>query len=321
MQQSTIGKLFTNRNLILSLGVLAGLLLGEDVAFLKNYTVYILGAILAISVSSFRFSDLLPLRKSLIPVGVTVLVNYIIYGAVLLTLATLFVNNHAFWIGFVVIAATPPAIAVIPFSINLKGDARFSIIGIFGGNVAGIFLAPLIMLLFVGGDAISPVAVLELILKVLAGPIIISRLLRFKPVYGFIEKRRSVLIDYGFLIVAMTVIGVSREMLFTHTLEALIPFTIILFMLFGMGYLFQIILNALHIDPHLIISNKLILVMKNAGFASVVALNLFSNDQVVLPAAILSVMLPIYYIVQSNINLFGTLKKQHDRRLAFRSVD
>jgi BASS family bile acid:Na+ symporter len=314
--QTSIYNLLTNRNFILIVGLAAGLIFGDGVAFLKDYTPYILGTILAVSVSGFSFKDLLPVKKSLVPIGVTILVNYFIYGAIILGLAALLTNNPAFWLGFVVIAATPPAIAVIPFSINLKGDANFSIIGIVGGNVAGIVLAPLTLMLFAGDASISPVAMLDLILKILVIPILASRLLRWKKIYGFVEKQRGIIIDYLFLLVAMTVIGISRNLFIHHTTEALIPFGIMLFMMFGMGYLLQVILNAMKITPQLIISNKLILVMKNAGFASVMAISLFDNPQVVLPAAILSVLLPVYYLVQSNLNLLGTLKKQQKRRMA-----
>ncbi|MDZ7775340.1 MAG: hypothetical protein U5L09_06830 [Bacteroidales bacterium] len=317
MQYSSAGNLLTNRNFILIIGLAAGLLLGDKVAFLKEFTPYLIGLILAVSISGFDFKAFIPFRKSIIPIGVTILINYFVYGAVLLTLAGLLTNNEAYWMGFVVIAATPPAIAVIPFSINLRGNANFSIIGIVGGNVAGIILAPLIMMLFAGDNTISILAMLELITKVLIVPILVSRLLRLtKPVFAFVENHRGVIIDYGFLFVAMTVIGVSRSMLLQHPVEAILPLAIMVFMMFGMGYILQVILNAFRIAPQLIISNKLILVMKNAGFASVMALSLFDNPRVVLPAAILSILLPVYYLVQSNLNLLSTLKRQQKRKVA-----
>jgi len=315
MRNITFRKLFTSRNFILLLGITLGLILGQDVAFLENYTPYIIGAILAVSISSLRFSDLLPLKKNLRPIGVTILVNYFIYGTILIALAHIFISNEAFRMGFVVIASTPPAIAVIPFSINLKGNAQFSIVGIVGGNIAGILLAPLIVMLFSAQGAIDPMAVVNLILKMLVVPILVSRLLRINPVHGFIEKHRSIMIDYGFLVVAMTVIGITRSLLFNNTVAAIVPFLIVVFMMFGMGYLFQLYLNARRIDPDLIISNKLILVMKNAGFASVMAMNLFENPHVVLPSAILSVMLPVYYMVQSNIDLLNNLKRMQKKRI------
>jgi len=309
--------LFFNRNFILILGLAFGMIFGNNISFLKPFTPYILGLILAISISGFRFREFLPLKQSLLPVGVTILVNYLIYGAILLSLASLLITNEAYWWGFIVIAATPPAIAVIPFSINLKGDAGFSIKGIVGANVAGIVISPVIMMIFANQAGVGTMAMLDLILKILVLPVILSRVIRYvKPLFRFVEKQRSVLIDYGFLFVAMTVIGVSRDLLLSNTVNALIPLGIMIFMMFGLGYLLQVILNAFRISPPLIISNKLILVMKNAGFASVLALNLFENPQVVLPAAFLSVLLPVYYLVQSNLNLLSMLKRKQKRRVA-----
>lgn len=312
-----IKDLFFNRNFILILGLALGMILGSGVSFLKPLTPYIIGLILAISISGFRFRDFLPLKQSLRPIGITILVNYFIYGAVLLGLASLLINNEAYWMGFIVIAATPPAIAVIPFSINLKGDSAFSIKGIVGANIAGILISPLIMMLFASQAGVSTMAMLELIMKILVLPVILSRVIRYiKPVFRFVDKQRSVLIDYGFLFVAMTVIGVSRDLLLHNTINALIPLGILLFMMFGLGYLIQVILNAFRIAPALIISNKLIMVMKNAGFASVLALSLFENPQVVLPSAFLSVLLPVYYLVQSNMNLLSMLKRKQKRSFA-----
>lgn len=304
----TIGTLLRNRNFILMLGIAAGMLLGDGVAFLKDFTPYIIGSILAVAVASFNFKDFLPLRKSLIPVGITILANYVFYSALIMLLSVLLIDNPAYRLGFVVIAATPPAIAIIPFTINLKGDSTFSIIGIIGGNVAGILFSPAIMLLFGGDNSISPMAIIDLILKMLVAPLIVSRLLRLKPVYGIIEKHRGVMIDWGFFLVAMTVIGISRDLLIHNTMDAVLPLAILLFMMFGLGTILQKILKRKGTTPARIISNQLILTIKNAGFASVMAINLFPDPKVVLPAAILSVLLPVYYLVLSNMKLSERLR-------------
>lgn len=304
----TIGTLLRNRNFILMLGIAAGMLLGDGVAFLKDFTPYIIGSILAVAVASFNFRDFFPIKKSLVPVGITILANYVFYSALIMLLSVLLIDNPAYRLGFVVIAATPPAIAIIPFTINLKGDSTFSIIGIIGGNVAGILFSPAIMLLFGGDNSISPMAIIDLILKMLVAPLIVSRLLRLKPVYGIIEKHRGVMIDWGFFLVAMTVIGISRDLLIHNTMDAVLPLAILLFMMFGLGTILQKILKRKGTSPTLIISNQLILTIKNAGFASVMAINLFPDPKVVLPAAILSVLLPVYYLVLSNMKLSERLR-------------
>lgn len=304
----TIGTLLRNRNFILMLGIAAGMLLGDGVAFLKDFTPYIIGSILAVAVASFNFRDFFPIKKSLVPVGITILANYVFYSALIILLSVLLIDNPAYRLGFVVIAATPPAIAIIPFTINLKGDSTFSIIGIIGGNVAGILFSPAIMLLFGGDNSISPMAIIDLILKMLVAPLIVSRLLRLKPVYGIIEKHRGVMIDWGFFLVAMTVIGISRDLLIHNTMDAVLPLAILLFMMFGLGTILQKILKRKGTSPARIISNQLILTIKNAGFASVMAINLFSDPKVVLPAAILSVLLPVYYLVLSNMKLSERLR-------------
>jgi len=232
-----VAGLLTNRNFILLMGIGLGFLLGPRTAILKDSTPYIIGFILAISLSSFSFRNLLPLSKSIYPIIACIITNYVIFGTLVLTLAWLFTENQDLWIGYVVIAATPPAI--VPFSFNLNGDTDFSIIGVFGGNLLGIIITPLIFFLFFGQGLIDSSALMKILITMLIVPLVISRLFRHRLIYPLIDSFRGIIIDYGFFLVALTIIGLSRDLLFQYPGMILIPAMIFLFAQFIFGSLFK----------------------------------------------------------------------------------
>ena len=230
------------------------------------------------------------------------MLHYLVYGTLLLTMSWLFTDNPDLWIGFVVIAATPPAIAIIPFSFNLKGDTNFSIIGVFGGNLLGILITPLIFLLFSGKGLIDPLALIRILFTMLIVPLFISRIFRHEKIYAAIEKARGTVIDYGFFFVAVTIIGLSRDLLFNYPGLILIPAMILFFVQFVMASLFKLSMRKIIPDKKRTMSLSLMLTVKNAGFAAVVAIALFEEPKVFLPAAILSVLMPLFYIYESNFS-------------------
>jgi len=297
-----VAGLLTNRNFILLMGIGLGFLLGPRTAILKDSTPYIIGFILAISLSSFSFRNLLPLSKSIYPIIACIITNYVIFGTLVLTLAWLFTENQDLWIGYVVIAATPPAIAIIPFSFNLNGDTDFSIIGVFGGNLLGIIITPLIFFLFFGQGLIDSSALMKILITMLIVPLVISRLFRHRLIYPLIDSFRGIIIDYGFFLVALTIIGLSRDLLFQYPGMILIPAMIFLFAQFIFGSLFKVFMKGRIGDKKRTMSLSLMLTVKNAGFAAVVAMSLFDSPMIFLPAAILSVMMPLFYIFESNIS-------------------
>ncbi len=282
------------------MGVFCGLILGDKTAILKDLTIYIIGFILAISTSSASNNSFLQLKNFLKPTLVCILLNYVIYGIIVLGAAYYLIQEYYLWLGFIVIAATPPAIAIIPFSINLRGESQYAIMGVFGANLAAVFITPLVLLVFLKTEPISSAEIMKILVKILFVPILLSRVFRWKSIYPFIDKYRGNIVDYGFFLVSLTVIGVSRDLLFHNPELLIIPFSILFMMMFILGGINKLLLLRLNKPHSLVITKNLMLTVKNAGFASVVSLSLFDNYIVAIPAAILSILLPLHYIWEYN---------------------
>ena len=103
--------------------------------------------------------------------------------------------------GWVVMAAVPPAIAVVPITSYLRGDTRRAVISLALLYVLGLVLVPLITLVFTSRSArIEDLAVQTLLL--VAVPIVGSRFVR--RVQGVATVRTTVVsVSFFFLVVAI----------------------------------------------------------------------------------------------------------------------
>jgi len=99
-----------------------------------------------------------------------------VLSTVILAMAALLVNNRELWFGFVIVAAVPPAVAVIPFADFLKGDRVYALFGTTGVYLAGLLLMPLMALLFLETDIAEPLSIVMIILELIVGPFVVSRL-------------------------------------------------------------------------------------------------------------------------------------------------
>jgi BASS family bile acid:Na+ symporter len=66
--------------------------------------------------------------------------SYIILAGVLLCLSALFIEDKNLWIGFVLIASVPPAVAVIPFTAILEGNVDYTLSGTVASYIAALLI-------------------------------------------------------------------------------------------------------------------------------------------------------------------------------------
>jgi len=157
--------------------ILAGLCFGDASEFLKDHTLYLLALVMAFSTSGIEFRSLWPLSQSMRIMGSAVTLNYFLGSSLLIGLSFLLIRDPDLLNGMVVIAASPPGIAVIPFSIILGGSLEDAVIGTLGSYVSALMLAPVIILVFTSG-ILSPLPVFIMMVKIILIPVLASRLLR-----------------------------------------------------------------------------------------------------------------------------------------------
>ncbi|MFC1903974.1 hypothetical protein ACFLW9_03735 [Chloroflexota bacterium] len=119
---ATIGKLFRNRNFILTLAIVLGLTLGKPAAnWAQPLVLPALALVMTLSATSITSRDFTSLKKMPRPIIISLLMNYVVMGGITLLLAKWLIDDPELWTGFVIVAAVPPAVAVVPFTHILGG--------------------------------------------------------------------------------------------------------------------------------------------------------------------------------------------------------
>ena len=246
------------------------------------------------STTSFRMSQLKDYTYFAKTTAISFILNYIVFGVFLLVPAYFLINEKELFWGFVVIAATPPGIAIIPFSFIFKGDERFSLIGVLGVYLLAIIASPLIVSFFIKGVSINSTELFLLTIKIIVIPIILSRLLLHKSIQPTVQKIRGKVVNWGFALIIYTIVGINRDAIFSDWQVMVKSSLILFFAMFVLGVLFELITRK-KIDKAKRISMNLMLTTKSSGYAAATALVLF-GDRSALPAAFLSIFVLLYLI-------------------------
>ncbi len=291
-----------NRNTLLIAAIVSGLIWGDYAEYIKHLTFYILAIVLSFSTTGLGGSGLSSKKSILSAIGVGVLLNYVIFGAVLLIIAHFLAPSQDIFYGFVVIAATPPGVAIIPFSHLLGGNINKSTLGTLGGFLASIFLAPIIIKIFTGNDNLAMLPLFISMIKIIVLPMIASRLLLIKSIKPFTIKARGQIVNWGFASIIFIAVGINRTV-FLSNYDILFYVGLILFIaMFVLGQVYDLILKRFKIAPSERMSQNLLLTLKSSGFSVVTAIELFNEDAVI-PSAVMSIFVLAYL-------LFLTFKKQ-----------
>lgn len=268
---------------------------------MAEWSLYVLGLIMIISTTGFSLKTWIPIQKAISTVIYATFLNYIVFSLSLIGIAYLLMPSYELWVGFVIIAAAPPGIAIIPFSAMLKGDINNSISGVFGAHLTAMIIAPLILIIFLGQSIIVPIKILLILVELIIIPLIISRFLRHPKTLPFFDKYRGKLTNWGFFFVIMPIIGLNKKMFFSEWTQILLVALIFIICMFLLGFLYQKLMQILKMKKELIVSSTLMLTIKSSAFSAVTAYK-FLGVKAALPSAVLSVFVIIYIVLFPTIN-------------------
>ena len=291
-------KIILNRNFILVFSVIMGMIFGDYSTYIKEYTIYVLAITMVFSITGIDSKALLPIKKLFKPMLVGTLLNYFVFGTIVLILAWFLMPSKELFMGFVIIVAAPPGVAIIPFSGILKGDIEYSILGVFGAFLASIVIAPVLLQLFSNGVSVSAWSLFILMIKLVLVPLIVSRFLLYKPVFKYVTKVRGKVVDFGFAIILFTAVGMNRDVFFSDPKILLLSSIVLLSATFGIGSLFELLSKKAGVKYDRNITQVLLLTIKSSGFSVVTALTLFGKEAAI-PSAILAVIVLLYLLYLS----------------------
>ena len=289
----TITKLLNNRNFIFILAIILGLLLPKPAEWTKTLMMPALALVMTLATINVPDNFFLNPRAILRPSLAGILMTYVILGSILLILSALLIKDENMWIGFVLIAGVPPAVAVIPFTAILEGNVSYTLSGTVASYLAALLIMPLFFMLFIGAAFEDPYKLIQIMIFLIILPLILSRIILHRNWHERLTPVRGLLTDWGFFIVLYSMVGVNRDLIFNKPLTVL-PIAIIVFCTtFILGGAIQKVCVFFNIDRKNMISLVLQGTLKNQGIAGGLAISLFEKEAA-LPSAIYSIFMILY---------------------------
>lgn len=193
--------------------------------------------------------------------------------------------------GWIVMAAVPSAVAVIPITSLFRGNVQRALISSAFLYVAALGIAPVMTLLF-AGEAANPVDLgIQLLLQI-ALPLAVSRPLARS---GFVARHRRTLVNFSFFVLVLTLAGANRSVFVSD--PALVVALAVggLVRTWAIGAGAYLVSNRISADRSLHIADALFASLKNLGFAAVLGVSLFA-PAAALPA-IICIFLEISWVV------------------------
>jgi bile acid:Na+ symporter, BASS family len=287
--------LLRNRNIILILSLVTGLIWGKGAQWTETIVLPALAIVMTLSVMGITDDTFRSLRTFITPALTGIVMNYVVLGGIILVLSKLFIRDEALWIGFVILAAVPPAVAVIPFTFFLKGDTDFSLIGTISAYLGALLITPLMVLLFIGTSFVDPVKLMIITVELIFAPLLFARILMMTGIARLIEPIKGDITNWSFFLVSYTIVGLNQQVFLTQTLS-LLPVAIISFAsTFLLGWIIGLFCKIARLDKKKTTSIVLLGTLKNYGLAGGLALSFFDTNTA-LPSTV-SVVFMIIYII------------------------
>ena len=287
--------LLKNRDFLLILSIVLGLFLGDGAQWTRNLVIPGLAVIMTVAVMGIPNSVFRSPRSLVIPTLVGLFLNYGLHGGVILGLSSLLIREEALQAGFVMVAAAPPAVAVIPFTVILKGDGPFSLVATVGGYLGALILMPLITFGLLGSGYADHGKLVWVMVELILAPLAVSWLLRRTNLSEKLEPYKGAVTNWGFFLVTYTIVGLNRSVFLTQPLSILPVFLVALAAIFLLGWTIESIGRLFKIDPQKRISLVLLGTHKNTGLAAGLALTLL-GERTALPATVSTVFMIVYVV-------------------------
>ena len=284
-----------NRNVLLILAIVLALPAGQAAPVLEPLVLPALClvmtlALLEVSGASFRSPGGL-----VGPVLAGLALNFGLNGGLVLALSALLSPGEAIFTGFVLVAAAPPAVAVVPFTALLRGDRVFAFLGTIGCYLGALAITPLMAVGLLGTAFIHPFKIFWILVVLIVLPLLISRVLRRAHLVEYLEPVRGALTNWSFALITYTIVGLNRDLFFYEPLTLLAPMVIALVSTFGLGWAITGAARLLGLGREITVSLVMLGTLKNSALAGGLALSLF-DKQTAVPATVSTVFLIVYFI-------------------------
>jgi BASS family bile acid:Na+ symporter len=288
-----IRSLMRNRNFIFVFALAAGLLFDKGAYWTAPCVLPALAVVMTLSMLNFPNSALRSLRSFIVPAFLGIFMNYVILGNFIIGMSALLIQEEQLWIGFIIMAAMPPAVAVLPFAAFLNGNEPHAFAGTMGAYIGALIIIPVMALGLLDMKHIHTDMVFAIVMALIVIPLVFSRFLLWKRLNEKIEPLKGILTDWSFFFVLYTLVGLNRETIIGQPLF-LMPSVMIAFAsTFLLGFTIGVVATIVHCDKDTLTSLLLLGTLKNYGLAGGLAVLLFSREAA-LPAIVVMTFMILY---------------------------
>ena len=288
-------RLLGNRNLIFLMALVLGFLWDTGAKYTQQLILPGLAVVMTLSsmgISGDSFRSLKSLASFTL---VGIVGNFLLHGAILIGLSALIIRDQFFWNGFILVAAVPPAVAVIPFALFLRGNMDLALLGTIGAYLGALIITPLIALFFLGAGFISPAKLLLILAELIVAPLIVSRILVRTGLSKKIDPYKGPITNWSFFLVIYIITGLNRDIFIQQPLS-IVPVAIVAVLTtFVLGWVIEKLGGILHFDKASLTSFVLLATFKNYGLSGALAL-VFFNPQTAVPSTVTSAIGILYFI-------------------------
>jgi bile acid:Na+ symporter, BASS family len=291
----SLARLLNNRNFIFLMALALGFLWDTGAQYTQRLILPGLAVVMTISSMGISGNAFRSPKSLLSSAFMGIVGNFILHGVVLISLSALIIKDQFFWNGFILLAAVPPAVAVIPFALFLKGNIELALLGTIGAYLGALILTPLIALVFLGTGFISPMKLLLILGELIIGPLVASRILVATGLSKKIDPYKGPITNWSFFLVIYIITGLNRDIFIQQPLS-IVPVAIIAILTtFVLGWTIEKIGNYFSVEKTTLTSFLLLSTFKNYGLSGALAL-VFFNPQTAVPGTVTSAVSILYFI-------------------------
>jgi BASS family bile acid:Na+ symporter len=255
-------------SIMMVMGLVIGLITGGSPFYTTEISMISLAVLMTLSLSTVSLREAKG-RDHWSHAAKAFVLNYIILTVVILAVGRLF--SDEIWPGWVLMAAAPSAISVVPFTSVLGGKTTRALFSTAANYLVALVLMPVLTLLFIG-DAVSATSLVYSLMILIVLPMAASRAVMRLSIK---KQTNTILTNLMFAVLIFAVAGSNRDAFFEDPILVLAVSAACIIRTFGTGLATEFSLRKLRMDKSERIGYVLFASYKNLGLTATLAIALF----------------------------------------------
>ncbi len=276
----------------IAVAIILALIIGFDSPDASTIMMVALIAQMAVALDGIQFSrhDFGDYRK---PILVNLICCFVVCTGFTLLTGLFFIDNHALWIGWVMLSAVPCAISVVPSALFLKADPKLAVLSLAVIYVVAIALTPLITHTLIG-NSVNPLEVLRYILMFILIPFILTFFLKR---INLKQTPKTVFINLMMFVLVFVGLGSRQEFVFSEPMIVLSLVIACMFRIFLVSTVIVYLLRKFNCNRTNGLNYVTFCYWKNSGMSASLTMGLFAATipEAVLPCVVSLIVEAVWF--------------------------